>query len=134
MKVGLDFDGTVSEDPAAFRKVVMAFLDAGHDVAIVTWRAPDIEYLDFEEVFALWGFRIPVVCTSGQAKRDFYPATIWIEDNPAAVLFSLDREPRFVEDARDYDDDGMHCTNEHGSVSTTWRVLNPHYNSLEKQQ
>ena len=132
MKVGLDFDGTLNLDPLTFKKVVLAFLDAGHDVALVTWRAPDIEYSDIEEVFAKWGFRLPMVCTSGKAKRDFYPADIWIEDNPAAVVFSLTREPRFVEDARDYDDDGMLCANEYGEVSTTWKVLNPAYNNLEK--
>lgn len=132
MKIGVDFDGTISADPLAFKGVVMAFLDAGHDVALVTWRAPDIEYTDIEQVFAMWGFRIPMVCTSGQAKRDHYPADIWIEDNPAAVVFSLDREPRFVEDARDYDDDGMSCTNKWGTVTTTWKVLNPHYNKFQR--
>ena len=133
MKVGIDFDGTISLDPLAFKNVALSFLDAGHDVAIVTWRTPDQTYDDFEEVFALWGFRVPVVYTSGLAKRDFYPANIWIEDNPAAILFSLAREPRFVEDAKDYDDDVMTCSNENGSVTTTWKLLNPAYNKLIPQ-
>lgn len=143
MKVGLDFDGTVTEDPLAFKGVVTSFLDAGHDVAIVTWRCrPEQKsgwdresngaWTDLEEVFAMWGFRLPVVYTNGQAKRDFYPANIWIEDNPAAIVFSLSREPRFVENAKDYDNDVMVCSNENGSFETTWKMLNPAYNSLLK--
>lgn len=132
MIVGIDFDGTISLDPLAFKGVVEAFLNQGHDCAVVTWRVPDMEYHDFEEVFNMWGFRIPVVCTSGQAKRDFYPADIWIEDNPAAILFGLSREPRFVEDAKDYDEDVMVCSNESGSITTNWKLLNPRYNKLNK--
>lgn len=132
MKVGIDFDGTITEDPVAFKGVVTSLLDAGHEVALVTWRCPDQDYPDMEAVFALWGFRIPVVCTSGQAKRDYYPANIWIEDNPAAILFGLSREPRFVENAKDYDDDVMICSNENGTIETTWKLLNPQYNRLLK--
>jgi hypothetical protein len=132
IKVGLDWDGTVSEDVETFGKVVKTFLDAGHEVKVVTWRRPVEEsegckWGDLEDAFDLWGFRIPVIYCSGQAKRDFYPADIWIEDNPAAVMFSLDREPRFVENARDYDMDVMVCENEHGSIETTFGVLNPRY-------
>lgn len=100
MRIGLDWDGTVSADPQVFLKVVKAFLDGGHDVAVCTWR-PDPEaegcdgWTDIEEVFAQWGFRLPIVYCNGGAKRDHYPADVWIDDNPAAVCFSLTRPPTF---------------------------------------
>lgn len=141
MKIGLDWDGTVSEDTDAFLNVVKAFLDSGHEVAIVTWRVPpqqdatgwsrDDVWNDVEETFAKWGFRLPIIYCSGQAKRDCYPADIWIDDNPASVLFTLQRKPRFVENAKDYDKDEMLCENEHGRIETTWAVLNPAYSKLK---
>ena len=136
LKIGLDWDGTAGEDPKTFGVVVKAFLDAGHHVVIVTWRRPPEElgavWGDVEAAFDLWGFKTPVIYCSGQAKRDFYPADVWIEDNPAAVMFSLSREPRFVENARDYDQDVMVCENEHGKLETTWAVLNPAYKGVTK--
>ncbi len=117
MKIGIDFDGTISADPLAFKAVVIGFLDQGHDVAIVTWREPPEVTLvtkgygdsDIQEVFAMWGFKRPVIYTSGKAKRDFYPADIWIEDNPAAILFSLTRPPRFEADPSNYGKDVLVC-------------------------
>lgn len=137
MKVGLDWDGTVSLDPIAFRGVVTAFLNCGHEVAVVTWRVPaggSDSWMDLEEVFAMWGFRLPVIYCSGEAKRDHYPADIWIEDNPAAVIFGLSREPRFVENAADYDEDVMVCENRFGKLVTTWKLLNPDYRKVGYEQ
>lgn len=131
LKIGLDWDGTAGEDVETFGRVVKEFLDAGHEVKVVTWRVnPEdngIVWGDIEDAFEKWGFRIPIVYCSGQAKRDCYQANIWIEDNPAAVLFTLQRKPRFVEDARDYDKDEMICENAHGRIETTWAILNPAY-------
>lgn len=127
MKIGIDYDGTISEDQLAFCKVAKAFLDNGHDVAIVTWRPSDNPYTDIDEMFQMWGFKVPIIYCNGKAKRNCYPADIWIEDNPAAVLFGLDRKPRFVENARDYDEDVMVCENSHGTIETTWKLLNPKY-------
>jgi len=118
MRIGLDWDGTVNADPACFREIVATFLDAGHDVAVVTWRpAPDVEpwgrqgleYPDMAEVFAEWGFKIPVIYCNGRAKREFYNADVWIDDNPAAVCFSLTRPPRFESDASAYLKDMLVC-------------------------
>lgn len=120
MKIGLDWDGTVSADPLVFLKVVKAFLDGGHDVAVVTWRpAPEVcepwsrdytgFYIDMEEVFAMWGFRIPVVYCNGRAKRECYRADVWIDDNPAAVVFSLTIPPRVEADANAYNKDMLVC-------------------------
>lgn len=118
MKIGLDWDGTVNADPVAFGKVVEAFLDGGHDVVVTTWRcAPEAAegwgsngvWTDIEETFAMWGFRIPIVYCNGKAKRDCYPADIWIDDNPYAVSFSLTRPPRFEADPANYNEDVLVC-------------------------
>ena len=118
-----------------FRSVAKAFLDAGHDVAIVTWRRPveevggwarDGQWADIEDVFTLWGFKVPVVLTSGRAKRDFYKADIWIDDNPSSISFSLMREPRFATNKADYDDDVLVCESEGSQpVYAVWSQLDP---------
>ena len=131
MKVGIDFDGTISVDYVAFRGVVHSFLDAGHDVAIVTWRVPPEEssqcngsWDDIEEFFQFLGHKIPVVYCSGKAKRDCYPANIWIEDNPGAVLFSLTRAPRFEADPRNYKKDLLILEKEgYEPITVEWSQL-----------
>jgi hypothetical protein len=118
MRIGLDWDGTVSADPIVFKEVVQAFLDGGHDVRVVTWRTPPDEatgwgsngtWVDIEEIFAIWGFKIPVVYCSGRAKREYYRADVWIDDNPAAVVFSLTVDPRFEADPSAYNRDILVC-------------------------
>lgn len=118
MKIGLDWDGTVSADPKVFREVVAAFLDGGHEVSVVTWRpSPEVEpwgrqglvYPDIKDVFIEWGFRIPVVYCNGRAKRECYRADVWIDDNPAAVVFSLTIPPRVEADANAYNKDMLVC-------------------------
>ena len=132
MKIGLDWDGTVSADPKTFRKVVCAFLDAGHEVAVVTWRCKPAEtssdhpdkWLDIEEVFDAWGFKLPIYYCNGKAKREFYSADIWIDDNPSAVSFSLTRPPRFEANPLAYLEDEMICEREgHESVQVKWSLL-----------
>lgn len=122
MKIGLDWDGTVSRDPTTFREVVCSFLDAGHEVAVVTWRcAPEIssgwennptKWVDIEQVFDDWGFRLPIYYTNGKAKRQYYEADIWIDDNPHSVSFSLTRPPRFEVDPAKYNEDILVCERE----------------------
>lgn len=129
MKIGLDWDGTVNADPTTFREVVCSFLDAGHEVAVVTWRCkPDEEdvWPDMAEIFDDWGFKIPVYHCNGKAKREVYDADIWIDDNPAAVVFTLESEPRFVENPEDYDRDIL-CLYSKGfdPVRVTWKQLKP---------
>ena len=118
MRIGLDWDGTVSADPVAFGAVARVFLNAGHDISVVTWRSPpelaggwvvDNRWIDIEGVFENWGFRLPVVYCSGRAKRECFAADVWIDDNPAAVVFSLTVDPRFESDANNYNKDILVC-------------------------
>lgn len=134
MKIGLDWDGTVNADPVAFKGVVRAFLDGGHEVVVTTWRCMpnsisgwekggDDRWLDMEEIFNMWGFRLPIVYCDGKAKRDCYTADVWIDDSPHAVIFSLTRAPRFESDHSKYHEDVMVCENEHGRIETTYGVI-----------
>jgi len=134
MKIGLDWDGTVNADPKCFREIVCAFLDAGHEVKVTTWRCAPLSesawekdgserWEDIEEIFDTWGFRLPIVYCDGRAKRDCYPADIWIDDSPHAVIFSLQRAPRFESDHTKYYEDPMVCENEHGRIETTYGVI-----------
>lgn len=135
MKIGLDWDGTVSADPTTFREVVVAFLNAGHEVAVTTWRCSPLDdaggwsassskWEDIEEVFEAWGFRLPVFYCNGNAKRDFYDADIWIDDNPSSVSFSLTRPPRFEADPSAYLQDVLVCKREgFDNVELPWGQL-----------
>lgn len=129
MKIGLDWDGTVNADPTTFREVVCSFQDAGHEVAVVTWRCepedPEDEgWSDIEDIFEDWGFRLPIYYCNGKAKRDFYQADIWIDDNPSAISFSLTRPPRFEANPLAYLEDEMVCEREgHDSVQVKWALL-----------
>lgn len=141
MKIGLDWDGTVNADPMAFKGVVMILLDADHDVVVTTWRsAPsstsgwehgDTMWPDMESIFNLWGFKLPIVYCDGKAKRDCYPADIWIDDNPASVVFSLEAKPRFEENPEDYDRDVLRLDSDgFDPVRVTWKQLKPASNAL----
>jgi hypothetical protein len=134
MKIGLDWDGTVNADPTTFREVVCSFLDAGHEVAVVTWRCkPESEtgwersegvWPDIEAIFEDWGFRLPIYYCNGKAKRDFYQADIWIDDNPSSISFSLTRPPRFEENPLAYLEDEMICERQgHEPVQVKWALL-----------
>lgn len=124
LRIALDWDGTVNADPDTFKKVALAFLDAGHDVSIVTWRAPGVHYEDMTKLFDQWGFALPVVFTGGSAKRDYYDADIWIDDNPASAIFSLTREPRFEADPAAYNQDPLVCVREgYETIHALWPQL-----------
>lgn len=136
MRIGLDWDGTVNAAPALFRELVSMFQDAGHEVAITTWRAAprstsgwergDDLWPDMAEIFDYWGFKIPVYHCDGKAKRTIYAADIWIDDNPASVMFNLISEPRFEENPEDYNADLLTLDSpDSDPVTVTWGQLKP---------
>lgn len=133
MKIGIDWDGTVSAAPEVFKDLILLFNTAGHECVIVTWRPQltNVEghcelYPDMAKQFNLWGFQIQVICTNGGAKREHFDADIWIEDNPAAVLFSLKSEPRFCENVSDYDNDDLVLVSPgFEAVPVKWAQLKP---------
>lgn len=142
MKIGLDWDGTVNAAPETFKRVVESFLDDGHEVTVTTWRSeppvmagwdrePGGIYPDMEDIFNQWGFRLPVVYCDGRAKRECYQADVWIDDNPAAVVFSLLSEPRFEANPLDYDKDELVLEHpDHAPIRVTWGQIKPQTHQL----
>ena len=129
MKIGIDWDGTISADERTFAAIACLFMDAGHEVKVVTWR-PACEgggnWPDMQKVFDTWGFAVPVVYCDGKAKREMYEADIWIDDNPAAIVFSLDTAPRFCENVSDYDNDDLVLRSPgFDTVKLKWAQLKP---------
>ena len=109
-RIAFDWDGTISRDPWTFGRVIDLFNDMGHDIAIVTWRSdPGVmaEYADMAEAMKDWPYKPPIVYCNGIAKREKWPADIWVDDNPAACLMTLGLPPREVEDPAEYDNDPM---------------------------
>lgn len=88
MHIGLDYDGTYTEDPATWLQVVKTMLAAGHMVTVVTMRYPsECEGLIDPD---LLGLGVRVVPTSRMAKAPFMDQLgikihIWIDDHPEAV-------------------------------------------------
>ena len=88
MHIGLDYDGTYTEDPATWLQVVKLMLAAGHQVTVVTMRYPSECAGRIDP--ALIALGVPVVATKRQAKAPFMemlgsPVHIWIDDHPRAV-------------------------------------------------
>lgn len=86
--IGIDFDETISDNPAAWLAVMRTLELAGYRVVVVTWRAPtswpeDLQFLVDK------GYK--VFYTSLHAKEKFMQdrgirVDIWIDDNPFAIL------------------------------------------------
>lgn len=87
MRIGLDFDGTITADHglwAVFAKVAM---DRGHYVAIVTMRPGPLDHgenRDIAEFMEMTGLKT-CIFTSGGQKADHFKADIWIDDMPDMI-------------------------------------------------
>ena len=89
MKIGLDYDGTVTSDYLGFVSLVRMMRQRGHEVYITTMRyisecKNDLEFCAFAKNVD------GVIATGREAKKDYclkYGITIdvWIDDNPRAV-------------------------------------------------
>lgn len=86
MIIAVDFDGTYAADPVTFAKVVENFLDAGHEVILVTNRGPEWH----EDVDELVTNNIPKLYAGSSSKRSYvaqhgYDVDIWIDDMPHII-------------------------------------------------
>ena len=72
MKIALDHDGTYTRDPELWDEFIKLANARGHQVVCVTMRGPHE------------GVAMPceVIYTSRKAKAGFYPADVWIDDQP----------------------------------------------------
>lgn len=87
MNLGLDYDGTITVEPAAFMQFVKVLRKLGHKVYIVTMRYES----ECEDIIKEWGKHVDGVhATARQAKGDFMKNLgidihIWADDNPRAI-------------------------------------------------
>lgn len=88
MHIGLDYDDTITLDPELWDRVIALFIDAGHQVTIVTIRSDRHGADDIKNYADAHG--IPAVFTFGCQKDTFTAALgitidIWIDDTPLLI-------------------------------------------------
>lgn len=91
--VAVDFDETISDNPAAWLSVMKTLELSGYIVYVVTWRFPDTAP---EELQFLVDKGYKIFYTGLKAKKPFMRAkgidiAIWIDDNPFAILNDAER-------------------------------------------
>jgi hypothetical protein len=83
MRIALDFDETITEDPHFWSEFVRLAKRHGHSVTIVTFRMSSHENSDIA------GFAhehdIAFICTGGKQKASCHQADVWIDDMPAII-------------------------------------------------
>lgn len=94
VRVGIDFDGTITADWPTWVPLIRVMQLAGWDVRITTWRN-EKDHQEVDDFLAYLALPIPVIYCNGFAKRTCFNADIWIDDNPASVMFHLERPPSF---------------------------------------
>jgi hypothetical protein len=86
LKIGLDFDGTVTEDPCMWGFFVLNATTCDHEVTIVTFRQGPLDHpenKDIKEFVREYGAE--VIFTGGKQKADCYKADVWIDDMPELI-------------------------------------------------
>lgn len=90
MRIALDFDGVVTEDPYAWARVVEILLWCRHEVVLVTNRGPGwgddgrFPEKDVKEIADVWG--IPFILCGPRPKRECVSGVdVWIDDRPEWV-------------------------------------------------
>jgi len=90
VRLGIDYDGTWTADPGLFRRIWDAATARGHEVVIVTGRAPDHPVLQEERFRNLMPATLEVIHTDGAPKGEFMrrhgrPVDIWVDDRPEFI-------------------------------------------------
>lgn len=81
MKIGLDFDGTVTADRQFWILFVAMAKDFGHEVVVTTYRSDDGDNADVEKFIEEAG--IAVVYTDAHQKaHKARNVDVWIDDKP----------------------------------------------------
>jgi len=77
MKIALDYDKTFTLDPSLWAAFIELAIARGHEIRCVTNRFPDEAITDMP---------CTIIYTSREAKGRFYPADVWIDDNPHRIF------------------------------------------------
>lgn len=84
MKIALDFDQTITEDPVFWAEFIALSKKFGHEVTIVTFRQSGVmDNLDVHTFANENG--IEAVFTGGEQKIEKFTADVWIDDYPLAI-------------------------------------------------
>ncbi len=88
MKIALDWDGTFDRDRTLWTSFMNMCKARRHDLRIVTMRKPEME-IDWGDLSK--NFRVPVIYTSNQQKREYcvsigWHPDIWIDDSPEFIV------------------------------------------------
>jgi hypothetical protein len=76
MKIALDYDNTITRDPLFWSSFIQMARQRGHEVKIVTSRAPHMD-------IGVKG--IEVIYCSFKAKDQHWDADVWIDDDPKHI-------------------------------------------------
>lgn len=89
MRLGLDFDETVTLDPELFGQLISLFQARGHEVIIVTIRQ-ESNNLNADVLAFAEEYQIEAIFTGGKQKAPFCDnlgkhVDVWMDDYPAAI-------------------------------------------------
>lgn len=87
MRIGLDFDGTITADPGLWAAFAKSAVGRGHHIAIVTMRSGPLDHgenRDIAEFMAMTGLKCCIFTAGGQ-KADHFRADVWIDDMPDMI-------------------------------------------------
>lgn len=89
MKIALDYDQTYTLDPDFWNDVIDAAVDRGHEIRIVTARAPEEDKIpvlsDFLDIIYCDGIAKRFYCTWFADDRRGWIPDVWIDDKPQSV-------------------------------------------------
>ncbi|MDQ7104192.1 hypothetical protein REA38_11590 [Serratia sp. MF2] len=88
MKIGIDFDCTLTADVNLFSMFVRGALINGHEIKIVTYRHPDNKSGNIDAIAEALG--IEIIFTDHEQKNSFceklgWIPDIWIDDKPERI-------------------------------------------------
>lgn len=106
MIIGIDFDNTITKDPALFREYINMATRRGHTVYIVTARLKTVHPEDLHPWF---GIVDGIYWTEHKAKRKFMQdlgihVDVMIDDCPEAWVEDYNGAPRTFDTERDQED------------------------------
>lgn len=96
MNIAIDFDDTITRDMFAFRAIIAAFQNSGHDVYIVTYRSEQGNNSDIKQFCKrLRKGLAGIIYTNLESKEAYMrdlgiEVDIWIDDSPEYILFDLE--------------------------------------------
>lgn len=99
MRIAVDYDGTFTADPELWMHFILAALNKGHEVFIVTFRN---DLFDRDPLLQEVAKKIQTYYTRGVAKRWWClhhgpgAVDVWIDDTPESILTNSPMTPEEI--------------------------------------